>query len=264
MLLAAVVFAVVSELVAGADTGADIRLQRMEERIDTQENTINELRHKLEDLEEQVRNRPARDPVVANVNPNFGGGLGEESEQPSTEGLTDEMILAAEHFNRKVQRPRASFMLDMLGHPRDSYTQECQGVTNIRLKDAMETRTIGPITVTMLKPALDSLEKVMARLAAEEPEIYASIGTAGALCARYVRGSNSSVSSHAWGAAVDLTIGGVLDNFANEKTQFALILVAEAFNDEGWYWGAGYGREDSMHFEVGEDLVTQWVTAGML
>ena len=38
----------------------------------------------------------------------------------------------------------------------------------------------------------------------------------------------------------------------------------EFFNEAGWYWGAGYGREDSMHFEVGEALLRQWVADGRM
>ena len=264
LLLAAVVFAVVTELVAGADTGAELRMQRLEDRIETQESEMNSLKRKLDDLEEQVRNRAAQTPVIAEIAPDFGIAIDENPDAPSTEGLTEELILAASRFNQEVQRPRASFMLATLGHPRESYSQECGGVTNPRLKAVMETRQIGPIRVTMLRPALDSLARVMERLQAEEPEIYSALGTAGALCARYVRGSSRSVSSHAWGAAVDLTLEGALDRFANGETQFGLVILAEFFNDEGWFWGAGYGREDSMHFEVGEDLVTQWVTEGLL
>ena len=264
LLLAAVVFAVVSELVASADTGAEIRMKRLEDRIETQEGEINSLKRKLDDLEDQVRNRPAKAPVIAEISPDFGINIDENPDAPSTDGLTEELILAASRFNREVQRPRASFMLATLGHPRDSYSQDCQGVTNPRLKAAMETRQIGPIRVTMLRPALDSLDRVVERLRVEEPEIYTALGTAGALCARFVRGSSSSVSSHAWGAAIDLTLEGALDRFANGETQFGLVILAEFFNDEGWFWGAGYGREDSMHFEVGEDLVTQWVAEGLL
>ena len=43
-----------------------------------------------------------------------------------------------------------------------------------------------------------------------------------------------------------------------------LVVLAEFFNDAGWYWGAGYGREDSMHFEVGEALLRQWVADGRM
>lgn len=268
LILAAVVFAVVSQLLAGADPGTDIRLQRMEQQMNRQRDDIDTLRDDLDALEKEVRNRVKTQTPITGFDPDIGSTLGasigEETEQPSTEGLTQEMILAAEAFNREVQRPRASFMLATLGQPRENYSQQCQGVTNPRLKAAMETRQIGPIRVTMLRPALDSLERIVERLRADEPEIYAALGTAGALCARYVRGSTRAISSHSWGAAVDLTIAGVLDGFADQETQFALILVAEAFNDEGWFWGAGYGREDSMHFEVGEALVTQWVEAGLL
>ena len=104
----------------------------------------------------------------------------------------------------------------------------------------------------------------MDRLKAEEPEIYAALGTAGALCARHVRGAPNTVSSHAWGAAVDLTLTGNLDAMGDDATQFGLVVLAEFFNDAGWYWGAGYGREDSMHFEVGEALLRQWVADGRM
>jgi hypothetical protein len=116
----------------------------------------------------------------------------------------------------------------------------------------------------MLRPALESFEGVMQRLRDEEPSIYAAIGTAGALCARYVRGSSGSVSSHAWGAAVDLTLTGDLDRMGDGATQFGLVVLAEFFNQAGWYWGAGYGREDSMHFEVGEALLRQWIAEGRI
>lgn len=116
----------------------------------------------------------------------------------------------------------------------------------------------------MMRPALNSLQGVMDRLREDEPEIYAAIGTAGALCARYVRGSRGSISSHAWGLAVDLTLKQNLDAMGNSSTQFGLVVLAEFFNDAGWYWGAGYGREDSMHFEVGEALLRQWIAESKL
>ena len=43
------------------------------------------------------------------------------------------------------------------------------------------------------------------------------------------------------------------------ETQFGLLILAEYFNDEGWYWGAAYNREDSMHFEVGEETLRAWL-----
>ncbi len=40
--------------------------------------------------------------------------------------------------------------------------------------------------------------------------------------------------------------------------------LAEYFNDEGWYWGAAYNREDSMHFEVGEETLRRWRAEGRI
>jgi hypothetical protein len=57
---------------------------------------------------------------------------------------------------------------------------------------------------------------------------------------------------------------GQLDAMGDAATQFGLVVLAEFFNDAGWYWGAGYGREDSMHFEVGEALLRQWVADGRM
>ncbi|MFC6762357.1 M15 family metallopeptidase [Sulfitobacter porphyrae] len=50
-------------------------------------------------------------------------------------------------------------------------------------------------------------------------------------------GSRSSVSNHSWGTAIDVKLEGRLDGFGDGGTQFGLILLAELFNEEGWYWG---------------------------
>jgi len=128
----------------------------------------------------------------------------------------------------------------------------------------LHTRQIGAFKVTMVRPALDSLQTIMDLLKRDEPQIYAALGTAGALCARHVRGAPNTVSSHAWGMAIDLTLTGKLDQMGDAATQFGLVVLAEYFNDAGWFWGAGYGREDSMHFEPGEVLLRQWAAEGSL
>jgi hypothetical protein len=178
--------------------------------------------------------------------------------------LVESLGIAPARFNRGIVRPTPQVLREILGEPRQSYSAECQPVTNPRLIAALDTRQVGGFRVTMLRPALDSFQGVMERLQAEEPEIYAALGTAGALCVRHVRGSPGTVSSHAWGAAVDLTLSGNLDAMGDSATQFGLVVLAEFFNDAGWYWGAGYGREDSMHFEVGEVLLRQWVADGRM
>ena len=153
---------------------------------------------------------------------------------------------------------------ELIGEPRESYSDNCQPVTNPRLLQTLDTQQIGTFRVTMVRPALDSLQQIIDRLARDEPEIYAALGTAGALCARHVRGAPGTVSSHAWGMAIDLTLTGQLDQMGDASTQFGLVVLAEYFNEAGWFWGAGYEREDSMHFEPGEALLRQWAAEGKL
>ena len=154
--------------------------------------------------------------------------------------------------------------LDGVGRPREDLGSDCRTITNPRLKDLVETRQIGPIKATMLKPALDSLERIVAKLQEDEPDIAAKLGTAGSLCVRLIRGSNSSVSNHSFGTAIDITLQGELDPFADGTMQIGLVILAEHFNEEGWYWGGGYNREDGMHFEVGEEVLRKWQAEGLI
>jgi hypothetical protein len=275
LILAAVAFALVSQVLSGAggtETGAAIaRLEReaaaRAERIEALEAEVAQLRRGQEALEERLAGAsaaPAADAVAALPQELPSDQFGGDAAAPALEGLADPMQLAKTRFNREVIRPTPQLLRQLLGEPRQSYSSECQPVTNPRLIAALDTRAVGSFRVTMLKPALDSFQAVMDRLKEEEPEIYASLGTAGALCVRHVRGAPNTVSSHAWGAAVDLTLTGDLDAMGDGSTQFGLVVLAEFFNDAGWYWGAGYGREDSMHFEVGEALLRQWVDDGRM
>jgi D-alanyl-D-alanine carboxypeptidase len=266
LVLAAAVFALVGELLRSIedDPSATV-IARLERQIAQQSSEILTLREKLKALpaaQEVPRTGApqANDLPQASATDQFGG-----IEPPDeTEGLNDPMQLATSRFNKGIEPPRPAVLRELLGEPRDSYTQNCQPVTNRKLMDAFDTRRIGEFQLTMLKPALDSLEHVIERVRVDEPDIYAAIGTAGALCARYVRGSARSVSSHAWGVAVDLKLKRNLDRMGDGSTQFGLVVLAEFFNDAGWYWGASYGREDSMHFEVGETLLRKWIAEGKL
>jgi D-alanyl-D-alanine carboxypeptidase len=277
LVLAAVAFALVGELLRGAgDSPTETALARLGRDLDAQAARIGALEQAVEALQrdrdalndrlaaavDAPRPAPARAPTVAALPADQFGGAAPAPEQD--EGLVDPMELAKGRFNKNVERPRPELLRELLGEPRQTYSDQCQPVTNPKLLGLLETRQIGNFRVTMIRPALDSLEKIMERLRTEEPEIYASLGTAGALCARHVRGAPNTVSSHAWGAAVDLTMTGQLDRMGDASTQFGLVVLAEFFNDAGWYWGAGYGREDSMHFEVGEALLRQWAAEGRM
>lgn len=287
LVAAAIAFAVVTTLLDTADATLDQRLARIEETLAAESAERRALSDALAEAQAEVArlredltllaNRPAPAPPPLPkapapaveregqlVAPDAGAGENFEGPPPETQALTEVMELADQRFNRGITQPRNATMLEVLGQPRDSYGTDCQPVTDPRLRALLDTREIGAIRVTMLRPALDSLQRIMDRLRETEPDIYAKIGTAGALCARLIRGSRSSISNHSWGTAIDLTLEGELDGFADGGTQLGLVVLAEFFNEEGWFWGATYGREDSMHFEVGEETLRAWAAQELL
>ncbi|MEM9046430.1 MAG: M15 family metallopeptidase [Pseudomonadota bacterium] len=177
-----------------------------------------------------------------------------------------QVVLIADRrkVNEGLSVPNSKFLKDLLGLPREDLGDDCQAMTNPKLKGLLATESVGPIRARMLKPALISLRQIFANVQVFEPELYARIKSAGSLCVRRVRGSQTSVSAHAYGLAVDINIDGVLDTLGDGKTQLGLTLLADFFNKEGWIWGAGFGREDSMHFEVSREKLLQWRRLGQI
>ncbi len=273
LIVAAISFALVGALLETADGSAELRLERTEAAMSRLRAEQDELRADLQDARAEIERlsedmtlraaQPAAMPDVVIASPDI---VGDDSgyDGPGIEAPTEKMLLAKARFNKGVTQPGNRIMLEVLGHPRESYSTDCQPVTNPRIKALLETRQIGPVRVTMLRPALDSLERIYDRLKEDEPDLAEKLGTAGALCARLIRGSTRSVSNHSWGTAIDLKIEGKLDPFADGSTQFGLLLLAELFNEEGWFWGATYSREDSMHFEVGVETLRKWQAEGTL
>ena len=269
LIFAAISFALVGALLETADGSAELRLERTEAAMSRLRAEQDELRADLQDARAEIErlsedmalraSQPAPVTDVVVTSPDQGGDEG-----PGIEAPTEQMLLAKARFNKGVTQPGNRVMLEVLGHPRQSYSTNCQPVTSPKIKALLETRQVGPIRVTMVKPALDSLERIYSRLQQDEPDLAAKLGTAGALCARLIRGSSRSVSNHSWGTAIDVKIEGKLDPFADGSTQFGLLLLAELFNEEGWFWGATYRREDSMHFEVGVETLRKWQAEGKL
>jgi hypothetical protein len=163
---------------------------------------------------------------------------------------------------RLVVNAKQATMLALLGNPRADYGTDCRDVTNPRLKTLIVSRRIGPLAVRGLLPAVESLARVLMDIEAEEPEIHAALGTAGMLCARFVRGSTTSISNHSWGTAIDLTLEGKLDPRGDGLVQDGLTRIAPIFNRHDWFWGAAFGTEDGMHFECSDGLIREWAAAG--
>ena len=74
----------------------------------------------------------------------------------------------------------------------------------------------------------------------------------GAFVARFIRGSTSTLSNHAFGSAFDI-------NYRWNKLGARPALVGETgsvrelvpiAHEHGFYWGGHFNRRDGMHFEV--------------
>lgn len=174
------------------------------------------------------------------------------------------LIADRRNVNDGLKVAGGEYLEEQLGRPRDDLTDECQAMTNERLKDKLVLEDVGPIRVRMLQPAIDSLKVVFSNIEKADPDLYARINTAGSLCVRRIRGTENSLSTHSYGLAVDLNIDGHLDTLGDGKTQLGLTILADFFKDEGWVWGAGFGREDSMHFEISRRQLDEWLSEGVL
>ena len=167
--------------------------------------------------------------------------------------------------NAGLTNSSSKYLIGKFGLPRQNLGQTCESMTNPLLSGLVRTADVGPIKVTMLQPAIDSLRRVFDEVQQYEPDLYARIGSSGSLCVRNIRGTKGArPSTHAFGLSVDLNIDGQLDHFTDGKTQLGLIILADYFKKEGWYWGAGFRREDSMHFQLSKEKIDEWLRTGQL
>lgn len=166
-------------------------------------------------------------------------------------------------INTGVRNAKQQTMLTLLGNPRSSYDSDCQPVTHTTLKKLIVLEDVGPFRITGLKPAIDDLRAIFIRVKMNNPQLHAALGTAGMLCCRLVRGSQTSISNHSWGTAIDIKINDQLDRRGDGKVLQGLVDLAPFFNKQGWFWGADFGTEDSMHFEVGDDRIREFHKAGL-
>lgn len=242
------------------DSGARIEIENLRRQIEAMSERMERLEQNLSNLE-AARQAATAAPVQpsAPINTPINQGPG------SIADAYAQVVLIANRreVNGDLRIASPTYLTGVFGLPRENLTDECQPMTNPRLAGKLRTEQIGPVRVRMLEPALESLRRVFERIEEADPELYDRINTAGALCVRRIRGS-TRVSTHAFGLSLDLNIDGQLDRLGDGRTQLGLTILADFFRDEGWFWGASFGREDSMHFEVSRDLVEQWLEEGKL
>ncbi len=174
---------------------------------------------------------------------------------------------AAGGINQGIHAPSAAFLEQLLGMPRDSFSGECQPPNNPAFKKLVATKNVGPFKATGLTPALASLSAVFADVHAAVPDLYAQLANNGMLCCRFRHIGGKNVpppSSHSWGTAIDFLLAGKTDIQGDNKVFRGLGVLAKFFNAHQWIWGAAFPTEDSMHFEVSQELLLRWKDSGAL
>src|SRR5262249_3007559 len=96
-------------------------------------------------------------------------------------------------INARVSSATQTPLLSALGNPRGDYDDTCREVTHPGMRALIATRDVGPFRARGLVPALDALTAIFAEIKREDGEVFAALGTAGMLCARFVRGSTSAL-----------------------------------------------------------------------
>ena len=245
---------------SAVDSGARIDIEKLRQQVE-------DLQTRLSALQNEVAGLPAGGPGQAPVSDADAEDAILRGTGPND--IIDayaQVVLIANRRNVNqglvVSSPR--YMVEKLGRPREVLSDDCQGMTNQTLADKVVLEDVGPIRVQMLAPAVESLRRVFDNVQRADPDLFARINSSGSLCVRRIRGSTNSMSTHSFGLAVDLNIDGVLDNFTDGKTQLGLTILADFFREEGWVWGAGFSREDSMHFEISRKQLDQWLAEGRL
>lgn len=231
---------------------------------------IEALRQQIAGLQEQIAG-------LQTAIDGIGAGSGEQQDptaEPEFIREGDNAILDAyaqvvlianrRNVNRGIDVASPSFLEGFLGRPREVLSDDCEPMTNPKLAGMLVRKQVGPVAVQMLEPAAESLERVFQKVRETDQDLYDRINTAGALCVRRIRGTQSATSTHSFGLAIDLNIDGKLDTLGDDRTQLGLTILADFFRAEGWVWGAGYSREDSMHFEVSRQMLEQWRSEGKI
>ncbi len=240
------------------DSGARIEIEMLSQQVEDMRNQIEQL-----SLEVTRSQGGGYAPQSADGADDFG--FDSNSPNEIIDAYAQVVLIAnRNNVNKDLELAGSSFLKSTFGLPREDLTDECQSMTNPRLDDLLVLEEVGPVRVRLLKPAVDSLRTVFENIQRTDPDLYARINTAGSLCVRRIRGATSSASAHAYGLAVDLNIDGVLDTLGDGKTQLGLTILADFFREEGWVWGAAWGREDSMHFEVSRNKIEEWIDQGLL
>jgi hypothetical protein len=138
---------------------------------------------------------------------------------------------------------------------------------NIRITNDWERKNIVAIEVTQLKNIKGSSKVFFHKLAANqliklwndwerEGLLHHVLTWEGSYVPRFVRGSTSSLSNHAFGSAFDINFSwnqlGVTPALVGQKG--CVRELVEIANQNGFYWGGHFRKLDGMHFDIAKLL----------
>jgi hypothetical protein len=173
-----------------------------------------------------------------------------------------ELVLTPDRsiLNPGLSPADSNTLLNLLGPP-ERLTSGTEEMTTAGLETVLETRDVGPFTVTGLTVALDSLEELFSEVAMLHPELYDALGTTGMLSSSGARGSPARHSPHYWGIAIDLTIDGLETPPGSLMIPRGLLALYSYFHSRGWYWGTGFHPVPRpMHFELADETIRRLTT----
>lgn len=166
--------------------------------------------------------------------------------------------------NGRLLPARNSVNTALIGSPRGDYGIECRDATDHNFISFVWKVSFARKSAWALKPFSEQLKKIDAVLRSKHEDLYRCLSHQETLCCRLVRGSQSVISSHSWGIAIDLTLDGETDTPGDNLVQAGLLEIAPVFIAHGLYWGIAFPREEAMHFEASEQLVRLWAQRGMV
>lgn len=241
------------------DSAARIELEVLRQQMDAVQTRLRELKNRISDVESRSGSQSLPpDGQLAALPPR-------DRPNQIIDAYAQVVLIAnRREVNKGLSVASPSFLEAALGRPRNVLSDRCETMANEKLASLLVSEKVGPIRVHMLQPAVDSLKRVFENVRNTDPDLYARINTAGSLCVRQIRGSTGRTSTHSFGLSVDLNIDGHLDTLGDGRTQLGLTILADFFITEGWFWGAGFTREDSMHFEVSREKFEEWRTHGII
>lgn len=180
------------------------------------------------------------------------------------------LVRIPDDINRGVTKATQETMLRVFGPP-GQLSADCTNPTSAKVRGLLVTESVGPFRVTGIRPAVEAVRRAFANAAREVPELLPQLTSAGMTCVRRIRTlpgrpPSRQFSNHSWGTALDIKVRNTLDPRGDGRTQLGLLVLSPFFNEERFFWGAGFGGafEDAMHFEASDELVRQWDADGIV